>query len=144
MFLCSGLSSVFQAFVHSCGSFAVCIVLCQRVGIVVIALEVGHKEVSVLGFLIGLRLQCRLDGGKAGVRDRACGQTGAAVSVVGCKDIFRVSSYTGEGIWQILEYLREPGDVLPWDKEEAEKPRTVLSTKFGKTEENQDQKECCQ
>ena len=62
----------------------------------------------------------------------------------GCKDIFRVSSYTGEGIWQILEYLREPGDVLPWDKEEAEKPRTVLSTKFGKTEESQDQKECCQ
>ena len=57
MFLCSGLSSVFQVFVHSCGSFAVGIVLCQRVGIVVIALEVGHKEVSVLGFLIGLRLQ---------------------------------------------------------------------------------------
>ena len=67
MFLCSGLSSVFQAFVHSCGSFAVGIVLCQRVGVVVIALEVGHKEVSVLGFLIGLRLQRCLDGGKAGV-----------------------------------------------------------------------------
>ena len=89
MFLCSGLSSVFQVFVHSCGSFAVCIVLCQRVGIVVIALEVGHKEVSVLGFLIGLRLQRCLDGGKAGVRDRACGQADTAVSVVGCKDIFR-------------------------------------------------------
>ena len=67
MFLCSGLSSVFQAFVHSCGSFAVGIVLCQRVGIVVIALEVGHKEVSVLGFLIRLRFQRCLDSGKAGV-----------------------------------------------------------------------------
>ena len=41
-----------------------------------------------------------------------------------------MSSYTGEGIWEILEYLREPGDVLPWDsKEEAEKPRNVLTTK---------------
>ena len=54
MFLCSGLSSVFQVFVHSCGSFAVGIVLCQRVGIVVIALEVGHKEIGILGLLIGL------------------------------------------------------------------------------------------
>ena len=50
--------------------------------------------------------------------------------LAGCEDIFFVSSYTGEGIWEILEYLREPGDVLPWDnKEEAEQPRNVLSTK---------------
>lgn len=50
--------------------------------------------------------------------------------LAGCKDIFRVSSYTGDGIWQLLEYLRELGDVLPWDnEEEAEKPREVLSTK---------------
>ncbi len=52
----------------------------------------------------------------------------------GCETVFRVSSYTGEGIWQILEYLKEPGDVLPWDKKEAEKPRKVTSTKFGKKE----------
>lgn len=52
--------------------------------------------------------------------------------LTGCKDIFKVSSYTGEGIWQILEYLKEPGDVMPWDKEEAEKPRKVTSTKYGK------------
>lgn len=51
------------------------------------------------------------------------------LKLAGCDPIFRVSSYTGEGIWQILEYLREPGDVLPWDQKEAEKPRTVLSTK---------------
>jgi len=52
--------------------------------------------------------------------------------LAGCEDVFHVSSYTGEGIWQILEYLKDPGDEMPWDKEEAEKPRNVTSTKFGK------------
>ena len=47
----------------------------------------------------------------------------------GCDPIFHVSSYTGDGIWQIMEYLREDGDVLPWDQEHAEAPRKVLSTK---------------
>lgn len=51
------------------------------------------------------------------------------LELAGCKDIFLVSSYTGEGIWQILEYLKEDGDVLPWTEEEARKPRKVLSTK---------------
>ena len=51
------------------------------------------------------------------------------LELAGCKDIFLVSSYTGEGIWQILEYLKEDGDVLPWTKEDAQKPRKVLSTK---------------
>lgn len=36
----------------------------------------------------------------------------------GCETIFYVNSKTGEGISQLLEYLREPGDVLPWEKEE--------------------------
>lgn len=49
----------------------------------------------------------------------------------GCDPIFHVSSYTGEGIWQILEYLREDGDILPWDEAHAGQPRTVLSTKHG-------------
>ena len=35
----------------------------------------------------------------------------------GCKKIFHVSSYTGEGVWQILDYLKEPGDILPWEKD---------------------------
>ena len=52
------------------------------------------------------------------------------LKLAGCDTIFKVSSYTGEGIWEILEYLREDGDVLPWDKkEDAERPRTVFSTK---------------
>ena len=51
--------------------------------------------------------------------------------LTGADPIFPVSSYTGEGIWKILEYLREPGDVLPWENAEAaEKPRQVLSTKY--------------
>lgn len=49
--------------------------------------------------------------------------------LAGCETVFHVSSFTGEGIWQILDYLREPGDVLPWDKKTAERPRKVLSTK---------------
>lgn len=34
----------------------------------------------------------------------------------GCETIFRVNSKTGEGVWQILEYLKEDGDVMPWEK----------------------------
>lgn len=49
--------------------------------------------------------------------------------LAGCETVFHVSSFTGEGIWQILDYLREPGDVLPWDEKTAERPRKVLSTK---------------
>lgn len=36
--------------------------------------------------------------------------------LAGCKTVYHVSSVTGEGVWQILEHLREEGDVLPWDK----------------------------
>lgn len=56
-------------------------------------------------------------------------QAVAWLELAGCETIFCVSSYTGEGIWQILDFLKEEGDTLPWDKrEQAEKPRTVLST----------------
>ncbi len=33
----------------------------------------------------------------------------------GCRDIFFVDSIDGTGIPELMEYLREPGDVLPWD-----------------------------
>ena len=36
--------------------------------------------------------------------------------LAGCQKIFHVSSYTGDGVWQILEYLKEPGDILPWEE----------------------------
>lgn len=38
------------------------------------------------------------------------------LELAGCKKIFYVSSVTGEGVAEILEYLREEGDVLPWEK----------------------------
>mgnify|MGYP001045498841 FL=1 len=38
--------------------------------------------------------------------------------LTGCKKIFYVDSKTGEGIPEILEYLAEEGDVLPWQMEE--------------------------
>lgn len=54
------------------------------------------------------------------------------LALAGCEPIFTVSSYEGEGIWQILHYLKEPGDQLPWETEsDAERPRTVESDKFG-------------
>ena len=40
------------------------------------------------------------------------------LKLAGCKTIFFVNSKTGEGIADILNHLREPGDVLPWEKEE--------------------------
>lgn len=40
--------------------------------------------------------------------------------LTGCKKIFFVSSITGEGIGEMLGYLREPGDVLPWEENEEQ------------------------
>lgn len=44
------------------------------------------------------------------------------LQLAGCKKIFYVDSKQQEGIPEILEYLREEGDVMPWEEaEEAEK-----------------------
>ncbi|WP_321972735.1 EutP/PduV family microcompartment system protein [Paratractidigestivibacter sp.] len=54
------------------------------------------------------------------------------LELAGCKEIFPVSAYSGQGIWQVLNYLKEPGDVLPFkNEEEANRPRLVLSDKYG-------------
>lgn len=37
------------------------------------------------------------------------------LKLAGCKHIFFVSSVTGQGVGEILEYLREAGDLLPWE-----------------------------
>lgn len=42
------------------------------------------------------------------------------LKLAGCEKIFCVSSYTGEGISDILEYLKEDGDILPWERAKAE------------------------
>ncbi|MCP1102212.1 ethanolamine utilization protein EutP [Aequitasia blattaphilus] len=36
--------------------------------------------------------------------------------LAGCRKIFLVDSKTGEGVPEILEYLKEEGDVLPWEE----------------------------
>lgn len=38
--------------------------------------------------------------------------------LAGCRRVFFVDSRTGQGIPEILEYLREPGDILPWERTE--------------------------
>ena len=44
--------------------------------------------------------------------------------LTGCKTVFFVESRTGEGIPAILEFLREPGDVLHWER------KTTLNNKI--------------
>ena len=39
--------------------------------------------------------------------------------LAGCRKIFYTSSYTGEGIPELLEYLKEDDDVLPWEDANA-------------------------
>lgn len=37
--------------------------------------------------------------------------------LTGCRKIFFVNTIANEGVADILEYLREDGDVLPWDSD---------------------------
>ena len=37
--------------------------------------------------------------------------------LAGCKRVFRTSAVTGDGIPEIFDYLREPGDEMPWREE---------------------------
>ena len=39
--------------------------------------------------------------------------------LTGCKKIFFVDSKKQQGVPEILEYLREEGDIMPWEKEAA-------------------------
>jgi len=42
--------------------------------------------------------------------------------LAGCKKIFFVDSKGGEGVAEILAYLREEGDTLPWENENNKIP----------------------
>lgn len=44
------------------------------------------------------------------------GRAAKWLKLSGCKKIFFVNSKGNEGVAEILEYLREPDDVLPWEK----------------------------
>lgn len=72
-----------------CCLLAVCAVFAQGAGIIIAALEVGHKEIGILGLLIGLGGQRCPDGRNAGVRDRPGRQALAAVGIIRSHDIFR-------------------------------------------------------
>ncbi len=41
----------------------------------------------------------------------------AWLKLAGCQKVFFTSSYKSDGIVEILEYLKEDGDVLPWEKD---------------------------
>ena len=49
--------------------------------------------------------------------DANADQAEAWLRLAGCEKVFHVSSYTGEGVWQILDFLREEGDIMPWEKD---------------------------
>ena len=42
------------------------------------------------------------------------------LTLAGCHKIFYTSAYTGEGIADILSYLKEERDVLPWEEVKAQ------------------------
>ncbi|MDO4976568.1 MAG: EutP/PduV family microcompartment system protein [Eubacteriales bacterium] len=42
------------------------------------------------------------------------------LELAGCEKIFFTSAYTGEGIADILSYLKEERDVLPWEEVKAQ------------------------
>ena len=46
--------------------------------------------------------------------------------LAGCKQVFYVDSKTGESIPEILEYLRDPGDVMPWELPASDGTETKL------------------
>lgn len=49
--------------------------------------------------------------------------------LAGCRKIFYISAYSGEGIPDLLEYLKEDGDVLPWEK--AKEQQQAMTHKKG-------------
>lgn len=45
--------------------------------------------------------------------------------LAGCEKVFFVDSKTGEGVWQIIDYLREDGDVMPWEEKNQTKHKKM-------------------
>ena len=57
----------------------------------------------------------------------------ANVKLAGCKTIFYVDSKKQQGIPEILEHLREEGDVMPWEEAEANQEDVEKTGKPRKT-----------
>lgn len=61
--------------------------------------------------------------------DADVGQAERWLKLTGCKKIFFVNSKANEGVGDILEYLREPGDVMPWEEENADRKARDAGTR---------------
>ncbi len=59
--------------------------------------------------VIGIITQINSDGADVG-------QARRWLKLAGCTEIFEVDSKTGEGVGEIFEYLRQDGDVMPWEE----------------------------
>ena len=55
------------------------------------------------------------------------------LKLAGCKTIFYVDSKKQQGIPEILEHLREEGDVMPWEEAEANQEDVEKTGKPRKT-----------
>lgn len=49
--------------------------------------------------------------------------------LAGCKTVYHVSSKTGEGVSDILEHLKEEGDVLPWEEDKKQQKQQKTTKK---------------
>ena len=47
-------------------------------------------------------------------------RAGRWLALAGCRTVFYVDSATGEGIPELLMYLREEGDRMPWESEKQD------------------------
>ncbi len=94
------------------------------------ALALYSYEADVVGLLLAANepyslfppnITCMVNRDVVGIvtkidRDDANPQQAARwLKLAGCETIFFVDSKAGEGVSDILEYLREPGDVMPWE-----------------------------
>ncbi len=96
------------------------------------ALALYSYEADVVGLLLAANepyslfppnITCMVNRDVVGIvtkidRDDANPQQAARwLKLAGCETIFFVDSKAGEGVSDILEYLREPGDVMPWERQ---------------------------
>lgn len=56
----------------------------------------------------------------------------AWLELAGCSKIFLTSSKGGEGIAELLAYLKEDGDVLPWEKSPNRTQNNIIGRKLPK------------
>ena len=91
----------------------------------------GEYEADVVGLLLAStepfslyppNITCMVNRDVIGIVTKADDREGNIdrarrwLMLAGCKKIFYVDSKTGEGVADLLEYLKEPGDVLPWEQ----------------------------